>query len=159
MLFALVCILAVLLVLAGMPFCIKECRKQKGDVPKVAPAPHDAVEDDSSDSDSETESTAPVVEPPATQEPQDGDAKEADLQIVHDGQADMESSVQPPKAIPSADPLEVPETASEKQTGDAATREHSSTIAARKLLPPLGSRPIAPPITRHINRHHIPPDS
>ena len=65
-LLAVVLTLGVLACLIALPSCLRECRKQKGDLPKVTPAPQQ--QDDSSDSDSESDDSS-EPEPSTVTEP------------------------------------------------------------------------------------------
>ena len=163
-LLAVACTLAVVLVMAGLPFCLRECRKQKGDVPKVAPALQDAGEDSTS-SDSDSESSAPPS--PDVQARRADDAAPSAAPPSPDVQPSRADDAAPSAAVDDAQQLllEAPNISAAAPTatevGEDAACEHqcSSGVATRRQLPPLVDRPIPPPISRHISRRRVPPDS
>ena len=160
-LLAVACTLSALLILLGLPSCMRECRKQKGDVPKVTPAPHDAADTAHDSSQSESESESESIEP-APVEPDAQEPTDATLRLEDGHQAagtDLSASAFNVQAHSiSTDPLNLSCTSVVEANERAACDRQGNQSLSHKLLPPLPERPIPPPVAKHINRH-VPPDS
>lgn len=156
-LLAVVLTLGVLACLIALPSCIRECRKQKGDLPKVTPAPQQ--QDNSSDSDSESDDSSEpepstVTEPiPAVAEPIPAVAEPIPA-VVEPAREDQASDLEGAQPIEETAPSAVLPAAA---AASLSVREGESIRAVGKL-PPLENPPIPPPVAKLRKHTDIPAD-
>ena len=149
-LLAVVLTLGVLACLIALPSCLRECRKQKGDLPKVTPAPQQ--QDDSSDSDSESDDSS-EPEPSTVTEPKAAVAEPIPA-VVGPAREEQASDLEGAQPIEETAPSAVLPAAA---AASLSVGEGESIRAAGKL-PPLENPPIPPPVAKLRKHTDIPAD-